>query len=116
GFQHAGEPVAIPEDQLCFAELCLPDLITQLGFAFATNSYSKTGLAVRQGLNDILDLVTIFSTVKGAPQKVYLIGASEGGLITALAVEQRPDVFSAGVAACGPIGNFRFQVNYIGDA
>jgi len=116
GFQHAGEPVEIPEDQLCFAELCLPDLVTQLGFAFATNSYSKTGLAVRQGLSDILDLVTIFGTVKGAPQRVYLIGASEGGLITALALEQRPDVFSAGVAACGPIGNFRLQVNYIGDA
>ena len=116
GFQDAGVPVGIPEDQLCFGGVCLPQLITQLGFAFATNSYSKTGLAVVQGQADILDLVQIFSAQKGRPNKVYLIGASEGGLITALSLEQRPDVFSGGVAACGPVGNFPFQINYFGDA
>jgi len=116
GFQDAGEPVAIPEEQLCFAGTCLPDLITGLGFAFATNSYSKTGLAVLQGKADILDLVDVFAAQKGRPDRVYLVGASEGGIITALAVEQRPDIFSGGVAACGPIGNFRFQINYLGDA
>ena len=116
GFQDAGEPVAIPESQLCFGGLCLPQLITQLGFGFATNSYSKTGLAVLQGKDDILDLVRIFTAQKGRPNKVYLIGASEGGLITALSLEQRPDVFSAGVAACGPVGSFPFQINYFGDA
>jgi pimeloyl-ACP methyl ester carboxylesterase len=116
GFQDAGTPVSIPEDQLCFSDVCLPDLITGLGFAFATNSYSKTGLAVLQGKDDILDLVNIFASQKGHPAKVYLIGASEGGLITALSVEQHPDVFSAGVAACGPIGDFRSEINYFGDA
>jgi pimeloyl-ACP methyl ester carboxylesterase len=116
GFQDAGTPVQIPEDQLCFADICLPDLLTSLGFAFATNSYSKTGLAVRQGMDDIVDLVNIFDEQKGAPDRVYLIGASEGGLITALLTEQRPDVFRAGLAACGPIGDFRFQIDYFGDA
>src|SRR5262245_47109996 len=116
GFQHAGTKVQIPEDQLCLNGFCLPDLINGLGFAFATNSYSKTGLAVRQGQADILDLVKIFAEAKGAPQKVYLVGASEGGLITALNVEQRPDIFSAGVAACGPVGDFPLQINYFGDA
>jgi pimeloyl-ACP methyl ester carboxylesterase len=116
GFQDAGTPVQIPEDQLCFADICLPDLLTSLGFAFATNSYSKTGLAVRQGMDDIVDLVNIFDEQKGAPDRVYLTGASEGGIITALLTEQRPDVFRAGLAACGPIGDFRFQINYFGDA
>jgi len=116
GFQDAGTPISIPEDQLCANGFCLPDLITGLGFAFATNSYSKTGLAVLQGKSDIVDLVKIFADQKGRPQKVYLVGASEGGLIAALDVEQRPDVFSAGVAACGPIGNFEWQVGYLGDA
>jgi pimeloyl-ACP methyl ester carboxylesterase len=116
GFQDAGTPVGIPEEQLCFDGVCLPDLITGLGFAFATNSYSKTGLAVLQGKDDILDLVSIFASQRGQPTKVYLIGASEGGLITALSVEQRPDVFSAGVAACGPVGDFRSEINYFGDA
>jgi pimeloyl-ACP methyl ester carboxylesterase len=116
GFQDAGTPVSIPEDQLCLDDLCLPELVNGLGFAFATNSYSKTGLAIRQGQADILDLVNLFAAAHGPPQKVYLVGASEGGIITALNLEQHPDVFSAGVAACGPIGDFRYQLNYFGDA
>jgi len=116
GFQDAGTPVSIPEDQLCINGFCLPDLVNQLGFAFATNSYSKTGLAVLQGKDDIVDLVRIFAAEHGQPRKVYLVGASEGGLITALDLEQHPDVFSAGLAACGPIGDFPYQINYFGDA
>jgi pimeloyl-ACP methyl ester carboxylesterase len=116
GFQDAGTPVSIPNDQLCTNGFCLYDTINDLGFAFATNSYSKTGLAVRQGQADLIDLVDIFVTKKGKPAKVYLVGASEGGLITALNLEQRPDVFSAGVAACGPVGDFPFTINYFGNA
>jgi pimeloyl-ACP methyl ester carboxylesterase len=116
GFQDAGTPVSIPEDQLCQNNFCLPDLVNSLGFAFATNSYSKTGLAVIQGQSDLLDLVKIFTAEHGKPTKVFLVGASEGGLITALSVEQHPDVFSAGVAACGPIGDFASELNYFGDA
>jgi pimeloyl-ACP methyl ester carboxylesterase len=116
GFQDAGTPVSIPEDQLCLNDFCLPQIVNGLGFAFATNSYSKTGLAVVQGKADILDLVNIFTAQHGRPRKVYLIGASEGGLITALNVEQHPKVFSAGVAACGPVGDFPLQIGYFGDA
>lgn len=116
GFQDAGTPVEIPEDQLCTSELCLPEVINALGFGFATNSYRKTGLAILQGKDDILDLVNIYTAQKGAPSKVFLVGASEGGIITALALEQHPDIFSAGLAACGPIGDFPAQINYLGDA
>jgi pimeloyl-ACP methyl ester carboxylesterase len=116
GFQDAGTPIGIPEDQLCLGDFCIPDLVNRRGFGFATTSYSKSGLAVLQGKDDLLDLVRIFAATKGQPQKVYLIGASNGGLIATLAVEQRPDVFSAGLAACGPIGDFPYQINYFGDA
>jgi len=116
GFQDAGTAVGIPEDQLCIGTFCIPDVINSLGFGFATNSYSKTGLAILQGKDDVLDLVNIYTAQKGKPQKVYLVGASEGGIITALSLEQHPDVYSAGLAACGPIGDFPFQINYFGDA
>jgi pimeloyl-ACP methyl ester carboxylesterase len=116
GFQDAGTPVQIPEDQLQIGDLSIPATINQLGFGFATNSYSKTGLAVRQGMDDILDLVKIYTTQQGAPEHIYIVGASEGGLITALLVEQHPNVFHAGVAACGPVGDFPYQINYVGDA
>ncbi|MBI1878934.1 MAG: hypothetical protein HYR94_12075, partial [Chloroflexi bacterium] len=49
-----------------------------------------------------------------APGHVYLVGVSEGGLITTLAIEQYPNVFDGGLAACGPIGDFREQINYFG--
>lgn len=116
GFQDAGTPVSIPEDQLCTSELCIPDVVNALGFGFATNSYSKTGLAILEGKADILDLVNLYAAQKGPPSKVFLVGASEGGIITALALEQHPDIFSAGLSACGPIGDFPSQINYFGDA
>jgi pimeloyl-ACP methyl ester carboxylesterase len=115
GFQDAGTPVQIPEDQLSIGGVPLPALINALGYGFATNSYSKTGLAVRQGMADILDLVDIYTAEQGAPHKVYLTGASEGGVITALLTEQHPEVISAGLAACGPVGSFPYQINYFGD-
>lgn len=116
GYVAFNEPIAIPEDQLRLADgTPLPDLVTSLGYAFATSSYSVNGLAVRQGLADVLDLVNIFSLTKGHALKVYLVGASEGGLITTLGVERHPDIFSGGLAACAPIGSFPLQVNYIGD-
>jgi pimeloyl-ACP methyl ester carboxylesterase len=116
GYQGAAEPVGIPDGQLQLGDTTLPEIANGLGFGFATNSYSKTGLAVVQGVEDIVDLVDIYSAEQGAPEKIFLIGASEGGLITALLVEQRPDLFAAGVAACGPVGDFAYQIDYIGDA
>jgi pimeloyl-ACP methyl ester carboxylesterase len=116
GYVAFNEPVAIPQDQLCLPEgPCIPDIVNALGFGFATTSYSTNGLAVLQGIEDVIDLVELFAESQGEPDHVYLVGASEGGLITALAVEQHPDVFDGGIAACGPIGDFNRQIDYFGD-
>ena len=116
GYVAFNQPVAIPEDQLNLPDgTPLPTLVNALGYAFATTSYSVNGLAVKQGLADVVDLVSLFKSLKGPVDKVYVVGASEGGLITTLAVEQRPDLFAGGLAACGPIGSFPLQINYIGD-
>jgi len=116
GFQDAGTPIGIPLDQLCFDGVCTYDILTSMGFAFATNSYSDTGLAVVEGTRDIVDLVNIFTDFYGSPERIYLIGASEGGLITTLLTEDYPDIFDAGYALCGPIWDFRYQIKYLGDA
>jgi pimeloyl-ACP methyl ester carboxylesterase len=116
GYVAAGEPVAIPWDQLVLPDgTAIPEIINGLGYAFATTSYSLNGLAIIQGVAEVTDLVSVFGAIAGDPNHTYLVGASEGGLITTLAVEQRPDVFAGGVAACGPIGDFRKQINYLGD-
>lgn len=109
-------PIRIPEEQLHLADgTSIPDAANMLGYAFATTSYSTNGLAVREGIADLVELVSVFRRDHPTVRHIYLVGASEGGLITTLAIEQRPDVFSGGLAVCGPIGDFREQVNHIGD-
>ena len=116
GYVSPTEPVAIPEDQMTLPDgTTLSDIANSLGLAFATTSYSTNGLAVRQGVADIVDLIDIFIAEKGEPDNVYLIGASEGGLITTLVIEQHPDLFSGGLAMCGPYGDFQGQINHFGD-
>jgi pimeloyl-ACP methyl ester carboxylesterase len=116
GYVPATEPVAIPEDQLYLPDgTYIPDAANFLGYAFATTSYSVNGLAVKQGLADLVDLVAIFRASHPTLKRVVLVGVSEGGLITTLSIEQSPSVFSGGLAACGPIGDFRGQISYVGD-
>lgn len=115
GYVAPGEPIGIPEDQLELGDDYLPDIITGLGYGFAMSSYSVNGLAILPGLADTVDVVQVFSQQVGVPNRVYLTGASEGGLITTLGVEQRVDVFDGGLSTCGPVGDFRQQIDYWGD-
>jgi pimeloyl-ACP methyl ester carboxylesterase len=98
----------------------IPLLIKSLGFEFATTSYRQNGLAVLEGVQDIQELVLAADKLPAiqaahGPKHTYMIGGSEGGLITTLAIEQHPELFSGAMAACGPIGDFQAQLNYIGN-
>jgi len=122
GYVAVDEPLAIPWSQMEFVDAFdnvkyMPDVINDQGFAFATTSYSQNGLAVLQGVEDVRDLVKVFAELHGGipPAFVLLVGASEGGLVTTLALERYPNDFSGGLAACGPIGSFTGQINYWGD-
>lgn len=115
GYVDPAQPVGIPEDQLGVPGLNIPNTVTFLGYAFATSGYSVNGLAVQEGMADLKELVEIFTQAHGAPDRVLLIGVSEGGLITALSVEQFPEVYDGGLAICGPLGGFQPQVGYFGD-
>jgi len=112
-----GGAAQIPLDQLELSDrTSIPGIVMGLGFAFATTSYSDDGLAIVEGVQDVTNLVAAFAKGPwGHPDRVYLIGASEGGLVTTLAVEQAPNVFSGGLATCGPVGDFRRQLDYLGD-
>ncbi len=122
GYVSAAEPIGIPWNQLYLPDgaggtVYMPDLVNGLGFAFATTSYSVNGLAVKEGVADIVDLASIFQSNISSPSPipVFLVGASEGSLITTLAIENHPQVFTGGLAMCGPIGSFTGQINYWGD-
>jgi hypothetical protein len=122
-FAHGYVDPRVPAGEIPWGQLLLPDqttslpgLVTAMGFAFAITSYRQNGLAIQEGVQDILELVTILQSLSPVSIKhIYLTGASEGGLVTALAVEQNPGVFTAGLSTCGPIGDFNAQIKYWGD-
>jgi hypothetical protein len=99
--------------------ILLPELVNLLGFGFAATSYSKNGLAVQEGVAEMKSLVEdvrAMAVLMGKPvRNVYIVGASEGGLVTTLSMELNADTYKAGLALCGPIGNFQDQINYWGD-
>ncbi len=93
----------------------LPTLVQSLGFAFATTSYRRNGLAILEGVEDVRNLVAKFAHDVRQPGTTYITGPSEGGAVAALSAERSADVFDAGLSLCGPIGDFRKQVDYWGD-
>ena len=115
GYVRPGQPLTIPSAQLSDGS----DLATaaqRLGYAYATTSYRRNGLAIVEGVDDIIDLVDAFPELSGrTAQQTYLLGVSEGGLIATQLAEQSPQRFSGVLAACAPIGDFRRQLDYFGD-
>jgi pimeloyl-ACP methyl ester carboxylesterase len=118
GYMAPNRPVGIPEDQMSLpgSGWTVDQIVNYfLGCAFATTSYYTNGLAVLPAMSDLRDLVDIFIEEEGVPDHIYLAGVSEGGLITALSVEQYPDIYDGGLAMCGPYGDFGAQINHFGD-
>jgi hypothetical protein len=119
-FAHGYVPVGAPAGAW-LSQLQLPDgtsipaLVNGAGFGFAASSFSKDGLAVLQGIQDTKALVNVLHSLNVPFAKVFIAGASEGGLITTKSVEADPS-YAGGVAVCGPIGSFQQQINYLGDA
>ncbi|MPZ20965.1 MAG: hypothetical protein GEV06_24140 [Luteitalea sp.] len=93
----------------------LSTLVQRVGFAYATTSYRQNGLAILEGVEDVRDLVRLFHQRVGEPRRTYATGGSEGGLVATLLAERSPELFTGALAACGPIGGFRFQINYFVD-
>lgn len=116
GFVDPSKPVGIPYDQLVLPDgTSIPGLVLQLGMSFAAPSYPTNGLAIVEGVADVKNIATYFKNHYGQPNRVFLTGVSEGGLVTAKAIESAPDVFRGGVAACGPVGDFNYQISYFMD-
>jgi hypothetical protein len=115
GYTFAGLPLAIPAE----VETLAPFALSQ-GFAFAATSYRVNGLAVPEGVQDMMALAGIVRQeardrlgVEDVP--VLITGASEGGAVTTLAAEQHPGAFQGALSTCGPTGSFQRQIDYLGD-
>jgi hypothetical protein len=119
GYHDPASAPTLPED---LTQSPTAFVFTQLGYAFASTSFRGTGLIQPETWigGDLLELVgtakTLLQNTTGKTTRfVYQTGGSQGGLGTVLAVERYPNVFSGGLAACGPIGDYRRQIAYVGD-
>jgi pimeloyl-ACP methyl ester carboxylesterase len=114
GYVEPQAPLALPENII--AGTPVEDLVNALGYAYATTSYRANGLVADVAVADVVALESMVrSTVRPDPARVYLVGVSEGGLVAALAAERSAGVFSGALAACGPIGDFARQIDYLND-
>lgn len=76
------------------------------GYAWAASSYSRNDYDVTSGVQDTHALTKRFNGIVGKPDKVYLTGASMGGHVTAVAIEQYPNTYDAALPICGVLGDY----------
>ncbi len=99
------DPVGPVEDLGPLAELQLLQ-----GFAVAASSYRLPGWAVFKTNRDLKSMTAAFRAEFGEPQRVFLYGASLGGLVTARAIEGARDGLGNVVGAlsyCGALAGSR---------
>jgi hypothetical protein len=107
-------PIALPNDLV--EGIPLKTLLTSppLNFAYASTSFRENGFAVKEAM---IDLMILGKMLKGSfkPDKIYLGGVSEGGLVAIKTLEKKQHIFDAGLVTCAPIGHFQQQLQYFGD-
>ncbi|HEY7636119.1 MAG TPA: hypothetical protein VH763_11270 [Gemmatimonadales bacterium] len=114
GYVEASQPMAIHDDIV--GGQSVSSSVTGLGYGFATTSYRANGLVIPEAVADIIELQnTVVQLYRPDPVHTFIVGASEGGLVAALAAEQHPEVVDGALATCGPVGDFQAQLNHFGD-
>ena len=115
GYVRPQEPLSLPAELREGNVRGLVEGLLSLGFGFATSSYHKNGYAVEQAEADLNDLVASVEASEPEVETVYVVGPSEGGLITTLLVEKYPETYAGGLAMCGPLAGIRYQIGYLAD-
>lgn len=114
GYVVAGQPLAIPDDH--FEGQSVAQIVNGLGYGYATTSYRANGLVADQAVDDVAQLVDeVRHRFTPDPSRTFIVGVSEGGLVAALSAERHPELFDGALAACGPVGDFAGQIDYLGD-
>lgn len=114
GYVAPQNKLALPDDVI--GGQSISGTVTGLGYAFGTTSYRANGLVAPDAVDDLLEIVdTVEHRYRPDPARTTLVGFSEGGLVATLAMERHPDRFDGALTGCGPIGNFRAQLDYFDD-
>lgn len=84
----------------------LREFLIATGYAWAASSYSANDYNITAGVQDTHALATRFNGIVDKPDKVYITGASMGGHITAVSIEQYRNFYDGAMPICGVLGDF----------
>ena len=84
----------------------LRELLIPLGYAWAASSYSRNDYDVTTGVQDTHALAKRFNGLVGKPDRIYMTGASMGGHITAVSIEQYKNTYDGALPVCGALGDY----------
>jgi len=121
GYTQSADALAIHDEEIpdgSGGTVRLSELTNSLGFVFGATSYPHVGLNGREGVTSLSLLKQAFTTTvgplpTGAP--TYVAGVSEGGMVAGLAAETMGGDIQGVLSTCGPVGDFRAQLDYFGD-
>lgn len=114
GYVEPQAPLAVPVNLI--GDTPLEDIVNALGYGYATTSYRANGLVADAAVADVAAVEELVRrSVRPDPARVYLVGVSEGALVATLAIERESDRYTGALAACGPIGDFARQIDYLND-
>jgi pimeloyl-ACP methyl ester carboxylesterase len=95
----------------------LPQLrsnIISMGYAWASSSYRENGLSPGVGARDTLALKDLFTSMIGAPDRVYLVGASMGGYTGVLSAERAQGEYDGILSLCGVVDGVEILDYFVG--
>ncbi|WP_405234285.1 prolyl oligopeptidase family serine peptidase [Lentisalinibacter salinarum] len=96
-----GEGLELTVDNHPLREFLIPN-----GYAWAASSYRRNDYDVASGVQDTHALTKLFNGIVAKPDKVYIVGASMGGHVTAVAIEQYPKTYDGALPICGVMGDY----------
>ncbi len=114
GHVPAGRALALPDDQAGGQSLAAT--VNSMGYAYAATSYRRNGLLGPEGVDDMVELeARVRQLYRPDPGRTVIVGVSEGGMVAGLAAERYPNRFDGALSLCGPVGDFRGQLDYFVD-
>jgi pimeloyl-ACP methyl ester carboxylesterase len=87
------------------------DALVAKGYALAGSAFATNGWDVREGVAADEDLYGYFKTNFGTPKRVYIWGASLGGLITETLAEKHANWVSGVAPLCGVLGGTNLNLD-----
>jgi hypothetical protein len=85
--------------------------LTSQGYALAGSAFKTNGWDVLDGVSADQDLYSFFSSTFGTPKRVYIWGASLGGLITETLAEKHHPWVSGVAPLCGVLGGTNLNLD-----